>query len=368
MEKKKTFLINIAYYGFFAVLIFLAGEYALPVLMPFVWAFLFALLMQKPSGKLSARLHCRKKPVALLLLIVFYLLLLGLLLLGGGQLITVVGNFIARLPELYQTEIAPFLESILDKLGEALSGTGLFMAGEIENSLQQFVDNFGQTLSSVSVSILRALSGYITGIPSAILRLVITVVASFYLAADYDRVMGALKKYLPVKWKKTGRDIREHGFHLLKVYIKSYCLLFLMTFAELTVGFLILRIPHAVILGLAIAIFDILPVLGTGGILLPWMTVMLIMGNYPLAVGLLLLYVVITVIRNVVEPKIVGRQVGLHPLVTLIAMFVGLRLWGLAGLILFPLAAVVLINMVKTGAIPIPGREEEPEGAGGEDP
>lgn len=109
--------------------------------------------------------------------------------------------------------------------------------------------------------------------------------------------------------------------------------------------------PYAVIVALVIAVFDILPVLGTGGVLLPWAAVMLVTGNYSFAAGLFILYLVITIVRNSLEPRSVGKQMGLHPLITLIAMFVGLELGGLAGLILLPMAVVILVNMKKSGAV-----------------
>ena len=102
-----------------------------------------------------------------------------------------------------------------------------------------------------------------------------------------------------------------------------------------------------------IAVFDILPILGTGGILLPWAAVLFVMGNKPLAAGILILYVIITVIRNIVEPKIVGKQIGLHPLVTLMAMFLGLKTFGIIGMIVLPVSLAVLINLEKNGIIHI---------------
>lgn len=112
---------------------------------------------------------------------------------------------------------------------------------------------------------------------------------------------------------------------------------------------LILRIPYAVFVALAIAVFDILPVLGTGGILLPWAVVLIIIGNVPLAIGIFVLYVVVTAIRNTIEPKIVGRQIGLHPLATLIAMFIGLKFFGIIGVFVFPVTLAILANMEKNG-------------------
>lgn len=121
-------------------------------------------------------------------------------------------------------------------------------------------------------------------------------------------------------------------------------MLFLLTFAELSIGFLILRIPYAILLGLAITLFDILPVLGTGGFLLPWAAILFLIKNTPLAVGILVLYLIITVVRNIMEPRLVGKQIGLHPLATLMAMFLGLKLVGIVGMFLFPIGLTVILG------------------------
>ncbi len=114
---------------------------------------------------------------------------------------------------------------------------------------------------------------------------------------------------------------------------------------ELLIGFSILKIPYAFILSIAIAVFDILPVLGTGGILIPWAIILVIMKNVPLAIGILLLYLFILIVRNMLEPKIVGKQIGLHPLATLAAMFLGLSLIGVVGMLIFPVALTVIFNL-----------------------
>ena len=134
---------------------------------------------------------------------------------------------------------------------------------------------------------------------------------------------------------------------MLFIYIRSYSLLFLITFGELCLGLFIFGIPYPVLIALGIAIFDILPVLGTGGILLPWAAVLLIMKEHGLAFGVVLLYLIILVVRNMLEPRIVGKQIGLHPLATLAALFLGLKLLGLVGLVAFPVALTVLVNFGK---------------------
>ena len=107
------------------------------------------------------------------------------------------------------------------------------------------------------------------------------------------------------------------------------------------------------LIALLISVFDILPVLGTGGIMIPWVVIDVILGNYSLALGLLVLYLIITVIRNIIEPKIVGKQIGLHPVITLASMFVGVQLLGVWGLFGFPIGLSLLRHLNDTGTVKI---------------
>ena len=124
-----------------------------------------------------------------------------------------------------------------------------------------------------------------------------------------------------------------------------------ITFIELSIGLTLIDINHAVLVAFIIALFDILPVLGTGGIMIPWTMLTALQGNYTIALGLLVIYVVITIIRNIIEPKIVGSQLGLHPVVTLCSMFVGAQLLGVIGLFGFPIALSLLRYLNDHGVI-----------------
>ena len=126
-----------------------------------------------------------------------------------------------------------------------------------------------------------------------------------------------------------------------------------ITFIELSIGLTILRIDNAILIAFLISIFDILPVLGTGGIMIPWTVLTAIQGDYTMAIGLLCVYLVVTVIRNILEPKIVGSQVGLHPLVTLMSMFVGAQILGVFGLFGLPITLSLLKNLNDKGTIHI---------------
>ena len=127
----------------------------------------------------------------------------------------------------------------------------------------------------------------------------------------------------------------------------------LLTFFELTIGLHILGIENALVIAFLIAIFDVLPVLGTGGIMLPWILISFLNNQVKTGVGLLILYLVITGIRNIIEPKIVGKQIGLHPLLMLMCMYLGARLFGFLGIFILPILILIVQNLNDTGIIHI---------------
>ena len=127
----------------------------------------------------------------------------------------------------------------------------------------------------------------------------------------------------------------------MRCYAKAYLLLFLLTFVEVLCGLLILRRPYAFLVAFVIATVDILPVLGTGTVLIPWAVILLLSGQYRTGLGLLILYGVVTVVRQIAEPHLIGGTLGIHPLATLFFLFVGVRLFGFAGVLLAPLAALL---------------------------
>ena len=129
--------------------------------------------------------------------------------------------------------------------------------------------------------------------------------------------------------------------------MRSYAIIMLLTFAELFVGLIIIGNKNAIVIAFLISLFDVLPVLGTGMIMIPWGIIELLRGNIGYGAGLIVIWAVVTVVRNVIEPRIVGRQVGLHPLFTLIAMFVGTKLFGFLGLILLPVGLSIVLSVLR---------------------
>ena len=201
--------------------------------------------------------------------------------------------------------------------------------------------------------------GLVTALPSVVLFLLVTLIACFYFAVDYKsigRAMSALmpnglRARLPDRFRQS--DWRDGAGRAIRRYIRAYFLLFLLTAGELLIGFLILSVDYAVLFAILTALLDILPVLGVGTVLIPYAVVAFVTGDVFLGVGLLILYGVMTVVRQIVEPHLVGKSLGLHPVVMLIAFYAGWKLFGVAGVFAGPILAM----LIKAALAPI-GQEE----------
>ena len=189
------------------------------------------------------------------------------------------------------------------------------------------------------------------------------IIATVFITADYPLLKGFVLGQLSAPQRQRAHEIRVHLGKTLGRYVRSYALILLITFCELSAGLLLLGVDAAVLIALLIALFDILPVVGSGTVLIPWAIITAILGNYRLAAGLLLLYVVIVIVRNVIEPKIVGQQVGLHHIVTLLSMVVGTYVFGPIGLLGLPVALAIAVSMNDAGVIRLFRRVEAPKQA-----
>jgi len=267
----------------------------------------------------------------------------------GKLLFGTLINVIRELPSLYTNQIEPLIQELIIRLEKATAAWDIDILGQIDTYLNDLTRTLGQNVSEISVKVMGTVSLLVKKVPGAFLNVIITAVASFFIVGDYEKIKELFQKIMPQKAQNICNNVEGYTGNVIFAYVKSYLLLMSITFAELFVGLMLFRIPYAGWIALAISIFDILPILGTGGIVIPWALIACLLGNYTLAVQLFLLYIVILIVRNILEPRVVGKQIGVHPLATLITMFLGLRIFGIWGMIGMPVALVVLVNAYKNG-------------------
>ena len=348
-EKKRTFLINAAYYGAIIVIALFAARYLLGPLGPFIAGFIIAWLLYKPSMALSRKAHLPRRITSMIVAVIFYLIVFVAALTASVQVISAVENLVPQVPTLYAKVVLPYINELFAKLDVWMADVDPAVADVVERMATSLFANMQSFISGLPVMAVRLVSSIVTGMPNVILSVVLTVISTFFISQDYERVISFLKSCLPASVRDRVGETVVTGVDSIRKILGSYILIMIMSFGELSVGFLLLGVPYAVGIALLVAVIDIMPVLGTGLVLIPWAIIAAVLGSYKMAIGVAILYVVMLAVRNVVEPKLVGQQMGLHPLVTLIAMFMGLQLFGLAGLFGFPIALSLYFKMVKSG-------------------
>ncbi len=351
LEKQKNFLIRFAFWVIVGALIYACLKYALPFFSPFVIAFVIAYLLNPAITWIAGRLKLKRTLPALVCTTLFFLVAGALISFLGFRLFVYLKDMFLALPDFYNTTLLPLLTELFSRLELALSALDPAAVAVLEEVSTNFLGALGSLVSKISMGAIGTVSGMAFSVPGNFLNLVITIIVTYFMNVDYETITGFLVRQLPEKGQRTLGEVKGYISGTLIKCILSYALILFITFSEVAVGLTILRVPNAVLIALCIGIFDILPVLGTGGIMIPWAIISLITGDLFHGIGLLVLYLLITVIRNIIEPKIVGHQVGLHPVVTLASMLAGLKLFGIIGLFGFPITLSLLRNLNDKGVI-----------------
>ncbi len=367
VERKRKFIINIAYYGIIIALCFLIFKYALGTLFPIISAFIIASLLQRPKNFILRKTPIKKGFASTLCVLGLLAVALFLTALIGVRVAQEIGGFIDyimlqiqnidSLVNTIENTILNFVSNFPEFLSKTLKENISTLFVEIREWLAGRSNDFTQDIAgtlggSFSLSwITTPISGVISTarqIPSVIIATVISIVAACFITADYDFIKQFVKAQLT---EQKAKDV-SRAITLLKSSLgkmgKAYLSIICITFIELSVGFYVLRLlgifssNYIAIISLVTAIIDIIPVLGTGTILLPWIAYSLIMGNYAMAIGLGIMYAVITVIRQIIEPKFVAGQLGLPPFLTISAMYIGLKIIGVLGMFIAPMIIIML--------------------------
>ena len=328
-----------------------AAKYLLTAFLPFLAAWTVAMSLRKPSEILAKHMRIPARAASAILLILVSLLV--------GYLVFLVFSILVKEGrELYQrivqntSEIERTVKSLSDMLGDAARKIPYFGKSP---TVVSFTEHFDEKLLAVGadyapklLSALASLLGKLAkAIPYFALFLLVTIIAAFYFCTDPARINKSIAGIIPKKHRQLLFTVKDEIFSVIFGYFRAYSLIIALTFTELFIGLSIIGIEYSFLISFIIALVDILPVLGAGIVLIPWGVALLAFGNLSDGVCILVLYLVITVIRQLAEPKIVGSFLGLHPLVTLLAMYVGMRLAGVIGLFLFPVVAIVTRNVYK---------------------
>ncbi len=330
-------------------LLYLFFRFLFPVLLPFFIAYGVSLFLQKPAKALAARTKLPRRLIASLLA----LLAASLLLAAVGSLLWRLFSEIGNFAGAVLSGENPLLEDLHQMLlyGEHLLSELPFSGGDRGEALRDMatdtVLNMVQSMASeLGTKIPQLAARLAAAVPKILLFAVVTILSSVYFCADAEKISAFFAGLFQGKLREISKKLRTAAGDTLWKILRSYALLFLFTFACLLLGFVLLREPYAFLLALLTALVDSLPVFGTGIILFPMALYRLFLGNPSAAIGLCILYGVVTVLRQILEPRILGAGVGLPPLAMLLSMYAGLQLFGIVGMLLVPVAVMIGKNML----------------------
>ena len=331
-------------------------RYALSALLPFLLAAIISALVAPISEWISKKMKIPKKLTSAVVLILLFSLISALLYLAISRLIGELGDLLARLsedPELIGNTLSSlvdrvtgngthfsFLQSIFES--ESLKSLGINLSELLKDAMGSIISSLTSALPVAAISLLK-------GIPSWILFIIVLLIAAYYFSSDGESVGRGLSSVLSDKWQARIPVIKDKFNRTVTGYIKAYFLLMLMTFFEMLVGLTVLGVEYAFIMAIVISVVDILPILGAGAVLVPWAIFACLTSNTPLGVGLLILYAVTLIIRQIAEPRIVGSTLGIHPLATLASVYIGLKLLGFIGIFVGPMVAIMLREVFFKG-------------------
>lgn len=342
INQSSTFF-NLIKISAYLAAIYLGVKYLLPILLPFIFGLSIAALVQKPAELLASRIpHVSKRVCCRILAAVVILVSFLLIFAVVCSLFSSAIKFCPCIPD-YLAQAEDFIDHAASSGGHnAWSKFVNFIAMALEWGIDFISENYKQYLPSV----LSKSTKLISKLPSFITATVFSIISAMFACGDFDKIRTTIKGYLPDKAARFISFIIKTTVRTVTSLLKTYGTLMMITFGELALGFFIMKIfgygiGNIITTAFIIALIDILPILGTGTVLIPWGIFQLITGSTVQGIMLLVMFAIIGIIRNFLEPKFMGNNLELHPFFTLASVYIGGKVFGASGLIILPLSLIV---------------------------
>ncbi len=309
---------------------------------PFIIALALSSMVEPLIKLLIKKAKLNRKVSAIISLLLVLVIIGGLLAFLISRLYQEARSLYEVMPQ-YSQEIYNNVRDFINRASDIY----FRLPEELTKNATGMIKNLTDTIAGYGTSFAKGVFNTAISIPQAIIFLIVTILSTYFMAADREEIYDYIKATIPESWVEKVVSIKDDMFAALFGYIRAQLILMSITFVELSVGFSIIGIRQKILLGLLISIIDALPILGTGGVLIPWSIYNFITGDIRMGISLIILYGVVLVVRQIIEPKVLGQQIGLHPLVTLLSMYVGLRIFSFIGMIIGPITVLLLKNILS---------------------
>lgn len=311
------------------------------LLMPFVIGIIVSFIVCNIAKKISTKVKIPERVLAVLILIAFLIAVGFIAYMLIERLVSETGRLVDFISSGAEDK---YINKIVQRLEELFSENNIFEKADGAVMISELADKLINGLSTYFTTFLGKI---LKTTPRFIVSTVVTIMSCFYFTADRERIMKGINDFF---YRSFGNSYIKGKKRVKKValnYLRAYGKLFILTFVEVFVGLLIIKTPYALIMAICIAAVDILPIFGAGTILLPWSAAVFLWGDHRMSLALVMLYGVITIVRQIAEPRILGNGLGIHPLLSIFCVSVGFGLYGGIGILIGPIFASVVAESLK---------------------
>ncbi len=331
------------------VLFIYVGCKAIVYFVPFVVAWIISSIANPLVCWLEKRLKIEKKWGSAITIILVLAAVVGLLYLVISKLVAEIGGLVSSVPDLYRQMSEGFT-----KIGQSLSGVLSILPDSVKDGFATVMVNveksLGTWIGTLSEPTVNAAGRFAMSIPSVLIGTIVAIIAAYFFIADREEVILWVKKVTPEPITKRMSMVFSNLKYAVGGYFKAQFKIMGVVFVILVIGFAILGVDYGIVLAILIAFLDFFPFFGTGTAMIPWAVYKLLVRDYKMAILLLVLYAISQIVRQLIQPKLVGDSVGLKPLPTLVFLYIGYKVGSILGLILAVPIGLIIINMYHAGA------------------
>ncbi len=316
--------------------------------MPFLIAFIIASLIEPIIRFVKKHTKLQRKTSAIIVLITVSTIIIGIIAWGITVLISESSELLQSL-NIYTDKIYNLFQSFIGNINFERFN----IPSEVTQLLQNSTSDVLSVVSNGLKGILNSIIQVITSLPTIGIYVVVTLLATYFICADRLYILDQIEHHFPKKWVKKLTLHLKRLLSSLGNYLKAEAILAIIAFFQILIGLYILQkmgmnVQYPLLVAIGIGFVDALPILGSGTILVPWAFISAINGDIRLAIGLLIIFAILSVVRQFLEPKIVSKKIGIHPIFTLIAMYTGFKVIGILGLLIGPIAMIIIKNLYGT--------------------
>ncbi|QXM06402.1 sporulation integral membrane protein YtvI [Crassaminicella indica] len=346
-EKYLPIITRIFIIAFIVLSIYFISTTLIFYVLPFILSWIIATILEPIIHFLNKVLKLSRSTCTLITICFFVIFIGFIIALIGGMIIIQLTNLSLELSQ-YPKKLYLHSSDLVKKM-QALY---IQLPPDLAASISNAINSIFQNLTSFVGKFIASLLTFISAIPSFFTFLLVTILSTFFMARDKNKIKKFIKTQIPTYALSKSIVLKKDLLLALTGYIKAQIILMFITFIESAIGLSIIGIQYSLIIAFFASIIDALPILGTGCIYIPLIIWKIFTNSYDDAVGLILLYIIIILIRQLLEPKILGSQIGLYPLATLISMYIGLKIFGIFGLIIGPVSLIFFMALQKVNILP----------------